>query len=347
MENIRKKKMWRIFAGTLILVIAVLITMIYSVLGLHASPQEKVLRTMQQSGVTLSNVMDEYIDKIADLSLLADNSYTGSISVSEFMYDGVDYRPDVANKNHTYIIENNNDTISLSIPQLGENLTIDKNDILKYGIGKIDSSHIEPVLRAVLSHFIKGYEAAVKDSIQTASLYESCEETDTYTMTIRDTALMSGFDTFVDELYKDSAILPYISLLNVRGITQDKIKSYFKEYAKGVYTVFNMTVDKQDRITGIELLFMQESMDTNDNQGTSQAECKPAGHIEVEFTGEQSSYDSVWLNIITDQNNDTYMSADLKLDMQDTDTVEYNIDADVRYRKHRMTLKALGDIHSK
>lgn len=318
MENIRKKRIWRIFAGALILVIAASITMIHSVLGLYASPQEKVLRTMQQSGVKLSNIMEEYIDKMADRGLLADNSYTGSISVSEFMYDGVDYRPDEADKNHTYVIENNDDSIVS-----------------------------EPVLIALLSHFMKGYEAVVKDSIQTADLYESCEESDTYTMTISDIALISGFDTFVDELYKDSTILPYISLLNVRGITQDKIKSYFKEYAKGVYTVFNMTIDKQDRITGIELLFMQEGMDTKDNQGSLQAERKPAGHIEVKFTGEQSLYDGVWLNIMTDQNNDTCISTDLKLDMQDKDAVEYSIDADVSYRQHRMTLKALGDIHSK
>ena len=111
-------------------------------------------------------------------------------------------------------------------------LVVDKNDILKYGLAKIDSSQTEPILRAALTHVMEGYKVAVKDSAA-----------------ISDKALIAGFNTFVEEMYKDPVILPYISLFNVHGITADKMKSRFSEYAKGVYTTYNISMDSQDRLT--------------------------------------------------------------------------------------------------
>ena len=213
----KTKKIRHIAAGILVFVIAAGAAMAYGIPKLYASPQEKVLKTILQSGITLEEIMQNYIDKIVALNPMGNSSYTGNIRVSELMYDGVDYRPDTTGNVHSYNIKTDNNNIVLTMPQVEDGtLIVDKNDILSYGIGKIDQSHTEPVLRAVLSHLVSGYKTAVKDSIQTAAKTDD----NVYMMVISDESLIAGFDTFVEGLYKDSVILPYISLLNVHKIGQ-------------------------------------------------------------------------------------------------------------------------------
>ena len=213
---------------------------------------------------------------------------------------------------------------------------MDKNDILSYGIGKIDQSHTEPVLRAVLSHLVSGYKTAVKDSIQTAAKTDD----NVYMMVISDESLIAGFDTFVEGLYKDSVILPYISLLNVHKITKDSIKAQFNAYARNVYTTVNMSVDSQGKLTGIELVFNQNVTDDAGNVTVGEQ----IGYILAEFVGEESLYDSVALTVKTTVQNDIYVDADMKLDMQDMENIQYSIDAYAGYKKHSLRVKADGDI---
>ena len=223
------------------------------------------------------------------------------------------------------------------MPQVEDGtLIVDKNDILSYGIGKIDQSQTEPVLRAVLSHLVSGYKTAVKDSIQTAAKTDD----NVYMMVISDESLIAGFDTFVEELYKDPVILPYISLLNVHKITKDSIKAQFNAYARNVYTTVNMSVDSQGKLTGIELVFNQNVTDDAGNVTVGEQ----IGYILAEFVGEESLYDSVALTVKTTVQNDIYVDADMKLDMQDMENIQYSIDAYAGYKKHSLRVKADGDI---
>ena len=66
----------------------------------------------------------------------------------------------------------------------------------------------------------------------------------TYNINIDETALVNGFNTFVDELYKDSQVLPYISLLNVYGIKKDSIKSEFATEVKDCNVVLDIEADR-------------------------------------------------------------------------------------------------------
>lgn len=332
----KTKKIRHIAAGILVFVIAAGAAMAYGIPKLYASPQEKVLKTIQQSGITLEEIMQNYIDKIVALNPMGNSSYTGNIRVSELMYDGVDYRPDTTENVHSYNIKTDNNIV-LTMPQVEDGtLIVDKNDILSYGIGKIDQSQTEPVLRAVLSHLVSGYKTAVKDSIKTAAKTDD----NVYMMVISDESLIAGFDTFVEGLYKDSVILPYISLLNVHKITKDSIKAQFNAYARNVYTTVNMSVDSQGKLTGIELVFNQNVTDDAGNVTVGEQ----IGYILAEFVGEESLYDSVALTVKTTVQNDIYVDADMKLDMQDMENIQYSIDAYAGYKKHSLRVKADGDI---
>ncbi len=175
----------------------------------------------------------------------------------------------------------------------------------------------------MLSHLVSGYKTAVKDSIQTAAKTDD----NVYMMVISDESLIAGFDTFVEGLYKDSVILPYISLLNVHKITKDSIKAQFNAYARNVYTTVNMSVDSQGKMTGIELVFNQNVTDDAGDVTVGEQ----IGYIWQNLWRE-SLYDSVALTVKTTVQNDIYVDADMKLDMQDMENIQYSIDAYAGYK---------------
>ena len=199
------------------------------------------------------------------------------------------------------------------------------------------------MLRAVLSHIMNGYEVAVKDNFDNNGNDNKSDMNDGSmtaigtksdegcTITISDKSLIAGFNTFVEEMYKDSSILPYISLLNVHGITIDKIKSKFNMYAECVYTTITMDMDDDGRLIGAEFAFESDS-DTR------------LANISVRFTGEENLYDSIYMTVSTAVINNNYINASIQLDMQDMDNIKYDVETDVKYHRHNMRLKAAGDI---
>lgn len=327
------KKMWKIRRIITVVLMAAIITGLtvwYGIPHLYASQEEKTLRVIQQSQKILESIMENYIDKISQLDPMGNHTYEGAITVSECVYDGVDYRPDAYNRSQKYSIVTTNNNIVLDMPKVKDGtLVVDKNDILKYGLAKIDSSQTKPILRAALTHVMEGYKVAVKDSA-----------------TISDKALIAGVNTFVEEMYKDPVILPYISLFNVHGITADNMKSRFSEYAKGVYTTYNISLDSQDRLTGIELVFNRIGADANTagDYQESDNNKQQIGNINISFTGEDQLYDSMQIMVTTAVINNNYVNVNLQLDMQDMNNIKYGIAADISYRSHSLKLKADGDI---
>ncbi len=342
--NNKRKKIRHITVGILIFAIIAGTTAAYGISRLYASPKEKTIKTMKQSADTLKEVLEGYVNKVVQLDPMGNHTYTGNITVSEFTYDGIDYRPDTMNNSHKYSVVTDNNNITFSMPQV-ENGTfvVDKNDILPYGLAKIDHSQTEAMLRAVLSHIMDGYEVAVKDNFDNISNDNKSDKNDCsksvsgikydegYSITINDKSLISGFDTFIEEMYKDSALLPYISLFNVHGITSDKIKSKFNMYADGVYTIITMDIDGDDRLIGAEFDFKSDS----NNQLAS---------ISIRFNGEDNLYDSIYMTVKTAVINNNYVNASVQLDMQNIDNIRYDVDIDVKYHRHSMRLKAAGNI---
>ena len=345
--NKKGKKIRHIMAGILISAIFAGVFAGYGIPHLYASPKEKTVKTMKQSADTLKEVLGGFVDKVVQLDPMGNHTYTGNITVSEFTYDGADYRPDTTNNSHKYSVVTDNNNITFSMPQVEDGtLVVDKNDILPYGLAKIDSGKTEAMLRAVLSHIMNGYEVAVKDNFDNFNNIGNDNKSDKNdgsmtaigtisdercTITISDKSLIAGFNIFVEEMYKDSAILPYISLLNVHGITIDKIKSKFNMYAEGVYTTITMDMDDDGRLTGAEFAFKSDS-DTR------------LANISVRFTGEKNLYDSIYMTVSTSVINNNYINASIQLDMQDMDNIKHDVETDVKYHRHNMRLKAAGDI---
>ena len=111
-------------------------------------------------------------------------------------------------------------------------------------------------------------------------------------------------------MYKDPVILPYISLFNVHGITADNMKSRFSEYAKGVYTTYNISLDSQDRLAGIELVFNRIGADANTagDYQESDNNKQQIGNINISFTGEDQLYDSMQIMVTTAVINNNYVN---------------------------------------
>lgn len=205
----KKKNVKRAVAGIIFLSVIAIILSAYGVTQMYASPEKKALKTMLKSGELLQSTVEKYINNI-DVSA---NNYTGKINISELVYDNTDYMQGKNSAEYTITANIDNNGINVVIPELtNDTFLISKADISRYI--NIDADQLKPVLKAALADFVKGYEVMAMDCVNTVS--ETGKHT--YNINIDETALVNGFNTFVDELYKDSQVLPYISLLNVYGI---------------------------------------------------------------------------------------------------------------------------------
>ena len=128
------KKMWKIRRIITVVLMAAIITGLtvwYGIPHLYASQEEKTLRVIQQSQKILESIIENYIDKISQLDPMGNHTYEGAITVSECVYDGVDYRPDAYNRSQKYSIVTTNNNMVLDMPKVKDGtLVVDKNDIL-------------------------------------------------------------------------------------------------------------------------------------------------------------------------------------------------------------------------
>jgi len=238
----KKKNVKRAVAGIIFLSVIAIILSAYGVTQMYASPEKKALKTMLKSGELLQSTVEKYINNI-DVSA---NNYTGKINISELIYDNADYMQGKNSAEYTITANIDNNGINVVIPELtNDTFLISKADISRYI--NIDADQLKPVLKAALADFVKGYEVMAMDCVNTVS--ETGKHT--YNINIDETALVNGFNTFVDELYKDSQVLPYISLLNVYGIKKDSIKSEFATEVKDCNVVLDIEADRDNNLVKV------------------------------------------------------------------------------------------------
>ena len=133
--------------------------------------------------------VEKYINNI-DVSA---NNYTGKINISELIYDNTDYMQGKNSAEYTITANIDNNGINVVIPELtNDTFLISKADISRYI--NIDADQLKPVLKAALADFVKGYEVMAMDCVNTVS--ETGKHT--YNINIDETALVNGFNTFVD-----------------------------------------------------------------------------------------------------------------------------------------------------
>ena len=215
-----------------------------------------------------------------------------------------------------------NNGINVVIPELtNDTFLISKADISRYI--NIDADQLKPVLKAALADFVKGYEVMAMDCVNTVS--ETGKHT--YNINIDETALVNGFNTFVDELYKDSQVLPYISLLNVYGIKKDSIKSEFATEVKDCNVVLDIEADRDNNLAKVSAVVYY-------NQN---AVC----NMVVDFDG----LDNMTLYIMAEYSQAEYVNSVIQIDMQSDNVIGVSADADIHFMNHSLKLKASGNIN--
>ncbi|MDO5381728.1 MAG: hypothetical protein Q4F06_03280, partial [Eubacteriales bacterium] len=173
-------------------------------------------------------------------------------------------------------------------------------------VGGMSSSDIQayaPVVKAIVSDFAKGIDKLADECTYKkveGSTYQS-ENGDIkvkiYDVTVSEKALTEAFNTFIDAVYADSAISPYITLLGATGVTQSSVKTEFASVVKGVNATFRMYVNNNNKI-------VKFSADlSNIVKGAS-------GTVSMEFIGKDNPGDYI-IAQYTDEDNFT-LKATLK-----------------------------------
>lgn len=303
----KKKNVKRAVAGIIFLSVIAIILSAYGVTQMYASPEKKALKTMLKSGELLQSTVEKYINNI-DVSA---NNYTEKINISELIYDNADYMQGKNSAEYTITANIDNNGINVVIPELtNDTFLISKADISRYI--NIDADQLKPVLKAALADFVKGYEVMAMDCVNTVS--ETGKHT--YNINIDETALVNGFNTFVDELYKDSQVLPYISLLNVYGIKKDSIKSEFATEVKDCNVVLDIEADRDNNLVKVSAVVYY-------NQN---AVC----NMVIDFDG----LDNMTLYIMAEYSQAEYVNSVIQIDMQSDNVIGVSADADIHFMNH-------------
>lgn len=314
----KKKNVKYAVAGIIFLSVIAIMLSAYGITKMYAFPEKKALKTMLKSGELLQNTVEKYIDKI-DIS---SDGYTGKFNISELIYDNTDYMQGKNNTEYSVTANIDNNGVNVAIPELtNDTFSVSKADISRYI--NIEASQIKPVLKAALADFMKGYEVMAKDCVNTVS--ETGKHT--YNINIDETALVNGFNTFVDELYTDSQVLPYISLLNAYGIKKDSIKSEFAAEVKGCNAVINIEADSDNNLANVSAVVYY-------NQN---AIC----NMGVDFNGQ----DNLTFYISAKYSQDEYVNAVIQLDMQSENALGVSVDADIYFMNHSLKFKASGNVN--
>ena len=130
-----------------------------------------------------------------------------------------------------------------------------------------------------------------------------------------------------DELYKDSQVLPYISLLNVYGIKKDSIKSEFATEVKDCNVVLDIEADRDNNLAKVSAVVYY-------NQN---AVC----NMVVDFDG----LDNMTLYIMAEYSQAEYVNSVIQIDMQSDNVIGVSADADIHFMNHSLKLKASGNIN--
>ncbi|MGN0329060.1 MAG: hypothetical protein ACI4D4_08770, partial [Lachnospira sp.] len=167
-------------------------------------------------------------------------------------------------------------------------------------VGGMSSSDIQayaPVVKAIVSDFAKGIDKLADECTYKkveGSTYQS-ENGDIkvkiYDVTVSEKALTEAFNTFIDAVYADSAISPYITLLGVAGVTQSSVKTEFATAVKGVNATFRMYVNSNDKIVKFSADLSNIVKDA-------------AGTVSMEFIGKDNPGDYI-IAQYTDEDNFT------------------------------------------
>lgn len=105
----------------------------------------------------------------------------------------------------------------------------------------IGEAQLISVMKAVIADAKKGYDYIIDNAAYSDSR-----------LVIGEDLLINGFNVFMNELYKDSQVLPYISLIELHKLTRDQMTQIFTESVKNM-TITVSIDNKEDESLHIDV----------------------------------------------------------------------------------------------
>lgn len=133
-----------------------------------------------------------------------------------------------------------------------------KLDIILHEISKIDFKKHSDIISAASKDVVKGYASMLQNAE-----YEKMDNLDSdvvsYRIVFPQQLVEQGNNAVIDELYSDSKVLPYISILKISaGISKDTLKEYstrFMEYIGDIDFIVDID-EKTDMIQSLYAYFI-------------------------------------------------------------------------------------------
>ncbi len=223
---------------------------------------------------------------------LSSNEISGTVSLASGSSKPVVQASFYTDNSYLYfnIPEISSDSFRVSLSYLGISTyssSIYRTGSTVSGLGSLDSSTVSlyaDVFKAAVSDIIRAFDSII-DSCEYTKIESTTYQSDNgdikanvFEVTVNQKALEAGIDATVDNLYQDSKLTSYISLLSIYGLNKETIKTEAKNAISGMQPVkFRIYVNKDSKI-------VKATIDAKEF-GASE------GEISVAFIGKDKPYD--------------------------------------------------------
>lgn len=213
----RKRNKWHIIAGSLLSLAIIIAVSLSGVIQALSKPYyDKIYKVMVKAGNDVENSVYEELDSLGAYHIISMTDTFNSI-------DDIDKAEKIADKLSSVGINSNIQQALLQVMTPYELGVAGK--YAKLITDNIGEAQLISVMKAVIADAKKGYDYIIDNAAYSDSR-----------LVIGEGLLIKGFNVFMNELYKDSQVLPYISLIELHKLTRDQMTQIFTESVK------NMTI---------------------------------------------------------------------------------------------------------
>ena len=229
----RKRNKWHIIAGSLLSLAIIIAVSLSGVIQALSKPfYDKIYKVMVKAGNDVENSVYEELDSLGAYHIISMTDTFNSI-------DDIDKAEKIADKFSSVGINSNIQQALLQVMTPYELGVAGK--YAKLITDNIGEAQLISVMKAVIADAKKGYDYIIDNAAYSDSR-----------LVIGEGLLINGFNVFMNELYKDSQVLPYISLIELHKLTRDQMTQIFTESVKNM-TITVSIDNKEDESLHIDV----------------------------------------------------------------------------------------------
>lgn len=229
----RKRNKWHIIAGSLLSLAIIIAVSLSGVIQALSKPSyDKIYKVMVKAGNDVENSVYEELDSLGAYHIISMTDTFNSI-------DDIDKAEKIADKFSSVGINSNIQQALLQVMTPYELGVAGK--YAKLITDNIGEAQLISVMKAVIADAKKGYDYIIDNAAYSDSR-----------LVIGEGLLINGFNVFMNELYKDSQVLPYISLIELHKLTRDQMTQIFTESVKNM-TITVSIDNKEDESLHIDV----------------------------------------------------------------------------------------------